>query len=121
MSHSMLEDKFRKSFEEEENIYLVINELENFTTFITSLVYKNDFIDEFKIEFYLKDFLKSQNILYYFYKRHNLLPRVEEIIRPLRYLISTNTLFNPKETNIFEPVESLLKLLKEIDNQINGE
>lgn len=117
MPHFMLEDKFRKSFEEEKNIYLVMDELEHLTSAFNILSCQDR---GFRMDFFLKDFLKSQNTLYYFYKRNNLLVSVEAIIKPLRFLVSTNAPFNPQHIHIIENAKSLLKSLKEISERNGG-
>lgn len=119
MPHLMLEDKFRKSFEEEKNIYLVMDELEHLTSAFNSLSTETRQMGGFKIEFFLKDFLKSQNTLYYFYKRHNLLVSVEAMIKPLRFLVSAYLPFSPQHIHIIEHAKSLLKSLKEISDKNN--
>jgi len=121
MPHSMLEDKFRKSFEEEKNIYLAMDELEHLTSAFNSLSSETRQMRGFKIEFFLKDFLKSQDTLYYFYKRNNLLVSVEAIIKPLRFLVSAYLPFNPNHIHIIESAKSLLKSLKEISDKNNCE
>ncbi len=118
MPHFMLEDKFRKSFEEEKNVYLVMDELEHFKNGYKTF---NNLRGDFRIDFFFKNLIESQKSLYYFYKRHNLLVSVGAIVKPLRFLVSTNTQFNSGSTGIIEGVENLLKSLKRINEREVGD
>ena len=117
MPHSMLEDKFRKSFEEEKNIYLIIDELEHITNIKITQNQENR--GDFKIDYFLYNFLISQNTLYYFYKRNNLLVTVKGIMKSLRLFISLNKACDIYNYNngLMDNLKFLLKSLKDIQDK----
>jgi hypothetical protein len=115
MLHEMLEDKFRRSFEDEKNVYLVINELEHLTTGIKYLVKEDESI---KLDFLLGYIIKSQESLYYFYKRNNLSEIVYRLVLPLKSLCAySNLIKRDISYSVIGDAKDLLKKLKEIQEK----